>query len=166
MQADKPSVHNNLGLSYFEKNEMEQAIQEFNKAIKLERSSVHFNNLGLAYFHNKQIDEALENFSEALELNTIGDPTIYFNRGNAYLSENKFEEALDDFERASKIAPQNPKYHHAKGITYEALSAKVEKEFGKFKRFDHEKLSIEMRFASELVAYLREDFLKYSNQAI
>jgi tetratricopeptide (TPR) repeat protein len=51
------------------------------------------------------IDEALENFSEALELNSIGDPTIYFNRGNAYLSENHFEEALEDFERASKIAP-------------------------------------------------------------
>jgi tetratricopeptide (TPR) repeat protein len=46
-------VHNNLGLSYFEKNEMDLAIQEFNKAIKLEKSAVHYNNLGLAHFHNK-----------------------------------------------------------------------------------------------------------------
>lgn len=56
-------------------------------------------------------------------MNTAGDPTIYFNRGNALLSENRFEEAIDDYEKAAKIAPQNPKYHHAKGIAYEALAA-------------------------------------------
>lgn len=123
LNADKPSVHNNLGLSYFEKNDMDLAIQEFNKAIKLDKQAVHYNNLGLAHFHNKQIDDALENFTFALELNETGDPTIYFNRGNAYLSENMFEQALIDYEKAAKIAPLNPKYHHAKGITYEALAA-------------------------------------------
>jgi tetratricopeptide (TPR) repeat protein len=77
-----------------------------------------------------------------------------------------FEEALEDYERASKIAPLNPKYHHAKGITYEALAAKVEKEHGKFKRFDLEVLPIENRFAEELIAYIRDDYLKFCNQAI
>jgi len=41
----------------------------------------------------------------ALELNTIGDPTIFFNRGNALLSENRFEDAIEDYDKASKIAP-------------------------------------------------------------
>lgn len=66
---------------------------------------------------------ALEDFDRALELNTAGDPTIFFNRGNALLSENRFEEAIDDYEKAAKIAPQNPKYHHAKGIAYESLAS-------------------------------------------
>jgi tetratricopeptide (TPR) repeat protein len=59
----------------------------------------------------------------ALELNSSGDPTIYFNRGNVLLSENEFDKAIEDYEKAAKIAPQNPKYHHAKGIAYEALAA-------------------------------------------
>lgn len=33
LQGDKASAHNNLGLSYFEKEEYEDAITEFQKAI-------------------------------------------------------------------------------------------------------------------------------------
>lgn len=83
---DKASVFNNLGLTYFENNEMDLAVQEFKKAVIKEPQSVHYNNRGLAYFHNDQITDALEDFDQAVLLNTIGDPTIYFNRGNAYLS--------------------------------------------------------------------------------
>lgn len=128
---------------------MDLAIQEFNKAIKLDKQAVHYNNLGLAHFHNKQIEDALENFTIALELNQTGDPTIYFNRGNAYLSENQFDAALEDYERAVKIAPLNPKYHHAKGITFEALAAKVDKDQGRFKRFDIDEIPVEKRFAAD-----------------
>ena len=82
-------------------------------------------------------------------MNQTGDPTIYFNRGNAYLSENMFEAALEDYENAAKIAPLNPKYHHAKGITFEALAAKIEKEHGRFKRFDVEDQPLDSRFAED-----------------
>jgi hypothetical protein len=77
-----------------------------------------------------------------------------------------FEAALDDYEKAAKIAPLNPKYHHAKGITFEALAAKVEKEHGRFKRFDVEDLPVASRFAEDQVVYLRDDYKKNCNQAI
>ena len=60
-----------------------------------------------------------------------------------------FDEAIEDYEKATKIAPLNPKYHHAKGIAYEALAAKVEKEHGKFNRFDLIELPVEKRFAED-----------------
>lgn len=50
---DKPSVYNNLGLTYFEKNEMDLAIEHFSKAIKIDPQAVHYNNRGLAYFHDR-----------------------------------------------------------------------------------------------------------------
>lgn len=53
MYSDKASVYNNLGLTYFEKNEMDNAAGEFSKAIKAEGLAVHYNNRGLAYFHDK-----------------------------------------------------------------------------------------------------------------
>ena len=36
LQGDKASAHNNLGLSYFEKEEFEEAISEFAKALQIE----------------------------------------------------------------------------------------------------------------------------------
>jgi hypothetical protein len=74
-----------------------------------------------------------------------------------------FDAALDDYEKAVKIAPLNPKYHHAKGITFEALAAKIEKEHGRFKRFDVEDLPVASRFAEDQVVYLRDDYKKHCN---
>lgn len=84
---------------------MDAAIVEFSKAIKIEKNAVHYNNRGLAYFHDKQNHLSKEDFDMALELNSSGDPTIYFNRGNVLLSENEFDKAIEDYEKAAKIAP-------------------------------------------------------------
>ena len=58
MRGDKASAHNNLGLSYFEREDFEDALNEFQKAIQLEPHSFHYNNLGLAYYHIGKLEEA------------------------------------------------------------------------------------------------------------
>lgn len=89
---EKASIRNNLGLTYFEKDDMTSAIDQFKAACQLEGTAVHFNNYGLALFHNRDIREAIENFDKALQLNqTVGDPTIYFNKGNALLHLSQME---------------------------------------------------------------------------
>ena len=59
MKPDRSSVHNNLGLSYFENNMYEEALQSYGKAIQCdlteEAASVHYNNRGLAYYHDKKL---------------------------------------------------------------------------------------------------------------
>lgn len=82
---DKPSAFNNLGLSFFEKGDMDAAIEQYSQAIKLCASSVHYNNRGLAYYHTNDQSKALQDFNYALELDP-NDPTIYFNRGNVYMN--------------------------------------------------------------------------------
>lgn len=66
MRNDKASAHNNLGLSYFEKEEFEEALNEFGKAIQLEPHSFHFNNRGLAYYHIGKLEEAKKDYDEAI----------------------------------------------------------------------------------------------------
>jgi tetratricopeptide (TPR) repeat protein len=86
MKNDRPSVHNNLGLSYFEKGEFEEALLHYGKAINHDSSSaVHYNNRGLANYHINRLAEAKEDFDKAIELDPR-DPTIIFNRGNVYLN--------------------------------------------------------------------------------
>ena len=78
-----------------------------------------------------------------------------------------FNEALQDYDTAIKISPQNPKYIHAKGITFEALAAAVDKKSGRRRRFDLEDQSSTPREDSEsLTVFLRKDFLEYSERAI
>lgn len=66
MKNDRPSVHNNLGLSYFEKGLFEEALSHYAKAIQLEHSAVHFNNRGLAHYHINRLQEALSDFNQAI----------------------------------------------------------------------------------------------------
>ena len=82
------------------------------------------------------------------------------------LSEDRFDEAISDYDNAARIAPQNPKYFHAKGIAYEAIAAKIEKCDGKQKRFDQEELPVEKRYADDMQSYLREDYLQNCKSAI
>lgn len=102
MKNDRPSAHNNLGLSYFEKGDFEEALVHYGKAITLEQSSVHYNNRGLALYHINKQDESKADFDKAIEIDPH-DPTIYFNRGNVYLNwqpDQRFDDAHKDYDTA------------------------------------------------------------------
>lgn len=59
------------------------------------------------------------------------------------------------------------KYFHAKGITYEALAAGVEKKHGRRRRFDlKEQDNLNTKDTESLTVYLRQDYLEYTEKAI
>ena len=76
-----------------------------------------------------------------------------------------FDEALKDYEQAIQISPLNPKYLHAKGITYEALAGGIDVKYGRRRRFDLEENTMSEN-SDSLQVYLRKDFLEYSEMAI
>lgn len=67
LKNDKSGAHNNLGLSYFEKEDYDEALNEFTKSIALEQHPFHYNNRGLAYYHIGQYDLAKKDFDEAIK---------------------------------------------------------------------------------------------------
>ena len=74
-----------MGLSCFEKEDFEDALGAFSKAIDKEKHSFHYNNRGLAYYHIGKLEEAKKDYDEAISRNP-DDPFFYFNRGNVYLN--------------------------------------------------------------------------------
>jgi tetratricopeptide (TPR) repeat protein len=105
MRPDRPSAHNNLGLSFFEYGEFDDALAHYKKAIELEPTSVHYNNRGLAYFHFDKLEEAKADFEQAISIDKK-NPTIYFNLGNVYLNwkgKKKFDEAIKCYDTALRI---------------------------------------------------------------
>lgn len=56
MKDDAPA-QNNLGLSYFENQQYDFALERFKKAIELDGAkATYFNNKALALYHNEQYD--------------------------------------------------------------------------------------------------------------
>jgi tetratricopeptide (TPR) repeat protein len=96
-QPNKAPAHNNLGLSYFEKEEWQEALESYEKAINLETQivldlgiskenlSFYYNNRGLAYYHLRNFSAATKDFDEAIRLNESNSEN-YFNRGNVHLN--------------------------------------------------------------------------------
>jgi tetratricopeptide (TPR) repeat protein len=65
MKPEKSSANNNLGLSLFEMQDYEKAIEYYGKAINVDKSSVHYSNRGLAFYHMGDLDRALDDFNSA-----------------------------------------------------------------------------------------------------
>jgi len=60
----------NAGNSYAKKEEYDEAIDEYNKAIEIDPELMDgYNNRGLAYHNKGQYDKALSDLNKALEIN-------------------------------------------------------------------------------------------------
>ena len=141
-RVNKSSAYNNCGLSNFEWENYDQAVKDFENAIKKNKEksigpdnkvkshevSAHYNNLGLAQTYLGDIDGqygALYSFGKAIQLEPH-DPNCFYNRGNVYLNQNSFALARIDFDSAIRIQSTNPKFYHAKGLAYEAEAIHLE----------------------------------------
>ncbi len=112
------NIHNNLGMAYDRAEMCENAIEEFNEAIKLDPGYIEvLNNLAVTYNRMGLVDEATERLMEALRLRP-GYPEAHCNLGNIYSSMGRFGEALAEFEAALIFHPYNALVHYGMGNVY------------------------------------------------
>jgi tetratricopeptide (TPR) repeat protein len=113
-----PQVSFRCGKSYCSMEQYNNALNEFNRAIKLDpRYFEAIAERGSIYLLMKRDEEALQDFNHAIALNPKYDWAIA-KRGFIYMLMKRYEEALQDFNRAIEL---NPKYDWAiaeRGLTY------------------------------------------------
>jgi tetratricopeptide (TPR) repeat protein len=94
-EEQKALAHNEKGLDYFSKNKFEQAVKEYDEALRLYPGlAAAHNNLGSAYFSLGRFAEAASAFRQATEV----EPNYgqaHFNLGLAYLKLGREKEAND-----------------------------------------------------------------------
>lgn len=125
----KATAHNNLGLSLFEKEDYEEALVSYGKAIKLAETSIYYNNRGLANFYSDKLEEAKKDFDLAIAMDPE-DITIYLNRGNMHLHNRDFSLAHDDYDVALAKDRSNPKLWHSKGLAFQQQAEYEESQIG------------------------------------
>ena len=106
-------LYNLLGLILVEQKEIDQALQYYEKGIKIDSNFAEiYNNMGILFYKNKYSGNAkkIEDFyKRSISLNeNISEP--HSNLGNLYKSQNKYVEAKKCYKKAIEI---NPKFSFA-----------------------------------------------------
>jgi len=108
-------AHNNVGLFFFQKGQLDEANVEFQKALEIDPAyALAHNNLGNALFQKGRVDEAIAQFQKAFEI----DPhyaVAHNNLGNALFQKGRVDEAIAQFQKAFEIDPNYAEAHYNYG---------------------------------------------------
>ncbi len=114
-----------IGLSYLDKGENEQAIVYLSRFIKTnsQNASAYYNR-GIAYLNLKKYETAIGDFSTAIDLDE-NYSNAYINRGLAYYLLENHELAIKNYTKAIQLNPEAAIAYNNRGWAYKALG-KVE----------------------------------------
>ena len=114
-------AHNNLGLWYEGRGDLENAVSEFREAIRLRKDyAAGHNNLGSALVKLPgRLDDAVSHYEEALRLRP-GFAEAHNNLGNALEGiPGRLDDAIHQFEEALRLEPDYPEAHNNLGNALE-----------------------------------------------
>jgi type IV pilus assembly protein PilF len=102
----RAQLHTQLGAGYYERGQMEVALEELNLAIKIDPTYAQAYNIsGLVYAYLGDDRKAEQSFTQALQL-APGDSDIHHNWGWYLCTHNRARESLPEFDAAVR----NPLY--------------------------------------------------------
>ncbi len=126
-----PRAYNNGGLALMERGRIDEALDYFHTAVRLDPANASaFNNLGLAYKTKGMFDEAIEQFQKALSISP-DDPEVHNNLGVAYKYKGLYEKAKEQCQIALSLKPDYAEAHFNLGSIYLETGAldKAKEEF-------------------------------------
>ncbi len=110
--------HHNLGLSFFDKGKIDEAIEEYQIALRIEPAyeKAH-TNLGKAFFDKGRIDEAIEQFQTASALDADSSEP-HGNLGAAFVRKGWIDKAIEQCQIALKLKPDYVDAHNSLGAAF------------------------------------------------
>jgi tetratricopeptide (TPR) repeat protein len=109
-------AHLNLGSALEEKDQIDEAIREFQEAIRLKPGYVlAHNNLGVALVRKGQIDEGISHYHEAIRLKP-DYALAHSNLGLALVAKGQIDAAIQEFQDAVRLEPDFAEAHNNLGM--------------------------------------------------
>jgi len=107
-KAAQAQEHHNLGLKLYREKKYDEAVSEFEQAVKLDpKNATMSNNLGFTLYKFEKYDESVVWLRKALKI----DPqraVAYANLADAYMKMGKTTEARQYYEKYAEMAPNSP----------------------------------------------------------
>lgn len=111
--------YNDIGNVFYEKGRLEDAVKQYQTAIRLKPDYLEpHNNLGMIFSEEGRFDDAARELTAALKI----DPkhaVVRLNLANTYGKQGKLDEAVNEFKTLIKMNPNEPQYHYALGDIYD-----------------------------------------------
>jgi tetratricopeptide (TPR) repeat protein len=113
-------AHNNLGNVYYKNGLGEQAIIEYQEALRIKPDNQEaLYNLGTVYHHKGMLDEAIGFYKKAIQLNSY-----YFsarsNLGIAFAEKGEYDKAIKELKEAIELRPDVEGYYNL-GVFYQRI---------------------------------------------
>jgi protein O-mannosyl-transferase len=109
-------AYNNLGNTLLTKGQIDEAIRQYQQAIRLKPHDAEaHNNLGYALLREGQMDEAIRQFQEASRLRP-DDAEAHNGLGNALAGKGQTDEAIRQYQQALRLKPDFTLAHNNLGI--------------------------------------------------
>ncbi|MFN8575663.1 MAG: tetratricopeptide repeat protein [Candidatus Sericytochromatia bacterium] len=112
---------NKIGTLLYRLKRYKEAINYFNKAIKLNNeNSIYHYNVGMSYVKMSNDKEAFYAFKRAIYVNPNVDK-YYHKLGNLYYSHQKYEQAIVEYNNVLKLNDRYPEAYYNLGLSYKEL---------------------------------------------
>ncbi len=114
-------AHNNRGLAYHKKAEIENAIKDFDRVIELAPNYTEgYRNRGGAFLEKNEFDKAIADFKMVLTLkNDYAE--VYYNLGVTYEKKGDYDKAIENHNKAIELKPDFAEAYYARGIVYREI---------------------------------------------
>jgi len=119
--------HDNTSLPYRnranyrrDQGRIEEALADYNAAIKLKPDAALYNSRAKLYFNQQKYQQAMEDYNRAIALDkTKGE--YFINRGAVYALTGAFQEALQDFNKGLELTPDHANGYKNRSLVYQSL---------------------------------------------
>jgi tetratricopeptide (TPR) repeat protein len=117
-QDDLASAHESRGYAYDHKGQYDEAIADYDVAIRLKPDDAWaYSNRGNAYNKKGEHDRAIADFDTAIRLKP-DDAGLYTNRGNAFSVKGQQDRAITDYDAAIRLKPDFASAYLGRGNAY------------------------------------------------
>lgn len=116
--ANLAAAFYNRGIAYRHKGQNDRAIQDYDRAIRLNPDDAEaFNNRAVAYFDNFQYDRAIQDYDQAIRLKPDNAGAL-INRGIAYFDKLQYGRAIEDYDQAIRLQPGLAEAFNNRSLAY------------------------------------------------